>query len=207
MNMKKIIFSSVLLLSMVSGAQENVMSTSQKYENGQKGMYVGVDYMNLTDAHVKITAKSDTYGNFNDNSVGGTHLGLAGVTLGYTQTPEQGLGFSMGARLLESFNQSEYGDTKLQAIIPEANLTLAANRYFIGYVGANAAVLTGSSTASKFKTQLGLQGGLGVRFTKNLALNAGYTMINQKMTNSDGAFDIEAEFQWSGFNSNVVYTF
>lgn len=207
--MKKLVIVFVLLTSISSFAQSNSLSTNVSKSKGksQKGFYMGLDYMNLTDLQIKYKFKSD-YGNHSGRSERGTSLGVGGVTLGYNQTPDRGFGFSAGARFLEAINRSEYGDQKLQMIIPEGNITLAASSLFTIYAGLNAAVWTGSTAATQYKTQLGAQAGMGLRFTKNLALNAGYTMMNQKYSETDDYLtEYELEMQISGFTSSLVYTF
>jgi len=182
--------------------------TPKKDNSFQKGFYIGSEYMNLTDMRVTVRGTSE-YGNFNDRYEGGTHLGVAGIRLGYAQTPEKGFGFEAGARLLESLNRSEYGDTKLQMIVPEGNLTGAVNRYFLGYIGLNVAVWTGSTEASKYKPGVGGQIGLGARFSKHFALNAGSTLMNQTLSSTSefGNSKFDAEILVSGFTANLTYTF
>lgn len=207
--MKKFAIILALATSVNAFAQTNDSTARvnvKEMDQSQKGFYVGADYMNLTDVHSKINYKT-SYASGSDTSVGGTQLGMAGVTLGYVRTPDRGFGFSGGVRLLEAFNKSEYGEMKLQTIVPEANLTLAMNRLLVGYAGLNAAAFTGSTAATKFQTNLGAQAGLGLRLNSNVAINAGYTMLNQKMTEKSGSDSYDVEFQISGFNTNVVYVF
>jgi hypothetical protein len=209
MEVKKSVLILVLALSFSAFAQNNVVTGKfHEGERSQKGFYVGADYMNLTDVHVKITANG-SWGSSSSKSEGGLHLGAAGVRLGYTQTPETGVGFEGGVRILETFNSSEYGDMKLQMIIPEANIKFAVNRFFLGYAGFNTAVWTGSTTANRYKTGLGGQAGLGIRFNKELALNTGYTIMNQTYSETSSEFgsNFNLDLQISGFNSNLTYTF
>lgn len=207
--MKKLALALILTVTSNCFAQQNSMSTTlpKPVDNSQNGLYVGLDYMNLTDIHIKWEShSSDFSGTAKDE--GGFHLGLAGVSFGYNKTPEQGLGVSAGLRLFQKLNHNENGDnTKIQIIVPEANFTLAANRYLTGYAGLNAAVLTGSTSTNDYRTQLGGQVGLGLRFTRNVAMNAGYTIIRQKVSYRSADYSSDADFQFSGFNSNVTYTF
>lgn len=206
--MKKIVLMFALMLSISSFAQDNNLSTraSRPASPSPLGIYVGLDYMNLTDVHMQYSAKTP-YGTYTDHMESGTHLGMAGIAVGYDRTPDRGIGFKAGLRLLESFNRSEFGEDKLQMIIPEVNLTVAATNWLVGYAGANAAVWTGSSAAYKYKTQLGGQAGLGLRFTKNIALNAGYTILSQKASDSSFGTDVDMDIQVSGFNTNLTYMF
>jgi hypothetical protein len=206
--MKKVVLMFALMLSASSFAQDNQLSTraSKPASPSPLGIYVGADYMNLTDVHAQRTAKTP-YGTYSDHAEYGAQLGMAGITVGYDRTPDSGIGFKAGLRLLESFNRSEYGDDKLQMIIPEVNLTLAATNWLVGYAGANAAVWTGSSAAYKFKTQIGGQAGLGLRFTKNIGLNAGYTIMSEKISESNFGTETDLDLQISGFNTNLTYMF
>lgn len=183
-------------------------SSMRKMDDRKTGIYVGLTYMNLSDIKMDYKAKHKPTGTkFSDSSTGGTHLGMAGIAAGYDRTPDFGLGFNAGAQLMESFNRSEYGDTKLYIVMPQANLTVAANRMLTAYAGGNVAVWSGSSAANKYQSQLGLQAGLGLRFSKDIALSAGYTMMNQKYETTEDNIEIDAEFRVSGFNSALVYTF
>lgn len=208
--MKKII-AILSLVSMTSTvfAQGNISTEKMKKpDRSQKGIYLGLSYLNLTDMHsnTKTIGEEESSSEYTET---GTHLGAAGITLGYNRIPEKGFGFSAGAQLLESINRSENGDEKLNIIIPEANVALAANRYIFAFAGLNAAIWTGSAAMSKIKTQLGGQGGLGVRFNKSIVFNAGYLMMNQKVstTSYDGKRQFDTDFQMSGFNSTLTYTF
>lgn len=135
-------------------------------------------------------------------------MGLAGVSAGYGMTESNGFGLKAGIRLLDSFNRGEYGDQKVQIIIPEGNLTFSANELFSLYGGLNAAVLTGSTSINKYKTQIGAQAGCGINFTKQVALNAGYTILRQKLSDtSDSGLKVDIDAQLSGFNSALTYTF
>lgn len=108
---------------------------------------------------------------------------------------------------MESFNRSEYEDTKLYIVMPQANLTVAANQMLIAYAGGNVAVLSGSSSISKYKSSLGLQAGLGLRFSKDISISAGYTMMNQRFEETQDNVEVEADVRLSGFNSSLLYTF
>lgn len=207
--MKKII-AILSLLSMTSTvfAQGHISTEKMKKPDySQKGFYLGLSYINLTDVHAAFTS-SGSAGENSGYSESGTHIGLAGVTLGYNRTPEKGFGFSAGAQILEAINRVEFDDEKLNIFLPEVNATFALNRSMLFFAGLNAGVWSGSETAKKFKTQLGGQGGIGIRFNRDLALNAGYTMMNQKYSDdSEGHQQFDADLQYSGFNSTLTYTF
>lgn len=210
----KSIFASafILLFSATSFAQSNVntlktesKSTPSQYENG---LYLGLDYMNVTDIQMKTSVTSDVFelSQGERKSEGGTQLGLAGISIGYAKLPYQGFGFRAGSRFLESFNESEYGKQKLYMIVPELNAALALQRVVI-YAGINASVWTGSSDTNDYRTQIGAQTGLGFRINEHFTVNAGYTIMRQKLENKIRSISWSSELQASGFNSNVVYTF
>lgn len=203
-------------------AQVNASETRVRKSFSQEGFFVGFEYMNLTDIHIKSEGSSsstDKDGNVysesrSDSSVAGTHMGLAGISLGYNSTPESGVGFIIGLRLMESFVRSEWGDQKLGIVMPEASLSFAFGKYAYSYAGLNVGKFSNSSGYNDFKPQIGAQIGLGLRFTPYLALNAGYTMIRQELNNSytysssSGTVrgESKAEFQISGFSSGLSYT-
>jgi hypothetical protein len=178
-------------------------------ESYQKGFQVGLDYMNITDASIKIDGTSTSY-------QGDLHLGIAGIKAGYTQTPEYGLGFDVGASYVESFNKSETSgnsdDSKWTFLIPSLNLTGAFNKYITGYVGGNVGIMTGPNAIKEYlKPDLGAQIGLGVRFNPNLSLQAGYRIIRQiisiKFHNGYYEETVLGNMSLGGFNSNMTYTF
>ncbi|MEZ0392782.1 MAG: outer membrane beta-barrel protein [Pseudobdellovibrionaceae bacterium] len=208
--MKKTVFILTLIASISSFAQSNSLSTNMSKTssgNSQKGFYIGADYMNISDVKIDYSFRGNGRSASGD-TVGGTHIGMGGITLGYNKTPDRGFGFSAGARFLESFNRSEYEDWKIQMIIPEANLTLAVNSLLVIYAGLNSAVFTGSSSADRLQSRPGFQSGLGFRLTKNVAWNAGYTIINQHINDKlEIGTAAEVDVRYSGFNSNLTYTF
>lgn len=204
---KKVVLFSLFLSCAALAQNTSITGKGSGGDHSQKGFYIGFDYMNLTDVHSKIIFSSDAgKADYEEN---GTHLGTAGIRLGYNSTPESGFGYEAGARFLENFNKSEYGggDNKLYMIIPEVNATFAANRFLVGYIGINAAIFNGSTAAEQYKTDVGGQLGLGFRFTKELALNAGYTILRQRASLTNSSFDADVEYQIGGFNSNLTYTF
>ena len=206
--MKKLAMALVLGSSLSAFAQGSISTSQEKIapSESQNGMYVGADYMNITDVHMKFTARSQGQ-TFSSSSVGGVSLGMAGVTLGYNKTPEIGLGFRGGAQLLQSINKSESGDTTFQILIPEFNGTLAIHQKAVLFAGVNTSVWGGSEGFRKYKSGLGLQAGITGRINRNLALNAGYTMMTQTLSDNSFGSSVEMEVQASGFNSNVTYTF
>lgn len=198
---------SLMTLSNTVFAQNNV-SRLQKpsQESPLKGAYIGLDYMNLSDLKVSSELKTSN-GSSSYDSTGSTHLGLLGIRLGYGQTPESGLGYEGGVRFLESFNQSEYEDTKIYMIIPEANLKIALNKLLVAFAGVNFSMITGSSLYNDYKGQLGAQAGFGFRLPYQVAINLGYTMMNQKFESRGSNASLSGDVRLSGFNSNVVYLF
>jgi hypothetical protein len=208
--MKNLVLILTLVTSTIGFAQDQAIRTrivKKPKTNAQQGVYVGLDYMNLTDVHAKVSAKTP-YGNFSDSTESGTALQMAGLTIGYNQTPDTGLGFSAGSRFLENFIDRK-GETnqKLQMIVPEANLTFAATSNFILYGGANLSFWRASETDQTYEAQIGGQAGLAFRFTKDIALNMGYTVLNQKASTKTSDMNADFELQLSGFTSNLIYTF
>ena len=207
-------FSSLLVLVFMIGASAiaaegpvSEVSTSGKFSSAQSGLYVGLDYMNLTDLQGK-SKYQDQYGSDEMETKGGVSLGLLGVRLGYNQTPDKGFGFEVGGRYLQGFNKSETGDDAVRILIPEANLKYAFHPAFLVYGGINGAFWDGNESLRKYKTKLGAQAGIGFRFAKSVALNAGYTMLNQKIDepiSSNSKY--EAHIQLSGLNSTLPHPF
>jgi len=206
-----IVLLAALMTTAAFAQTENDLSTSidniDKFQIGhaQKGVTVGVEYMNITDVRLELNSQK-----FNLN----THLGVTGIRVGYNQTPDTGFGFNAIASYLESFNKSEAGDEKTAFFVPSGNLTYGFQKYLTGYAGFNVAVMTSPSSAKDmFKPAMGLQAGLGARFTKNLTLSAGYTILSQRVDFKTYVYSNgneqrqEGYLTMSGFNSNVTYTF
>jgi len=187
---------------------ENGLSTSiDKFQIGhaQKGITVGAEYMNITNVRLEMNSQKVNLH---------THLGMTGIRVGYNQTPDTGFGFNAIASYLESFNKSEAGDEKTAFFVPSGNLTYGFQQYLTGYAGFNVAFLTSPSRdKDMFKPAVGLQAGLGARFTKNLTLSAGYTILSQRVDFKTYVYSNgneqrqEGYLTMSGFNSNVTYTF
>jgi opacity protein-like surface antigen len=182
------------------------VSTSMKKRDAgfsQEGFQIGAEYMNISELRVKIGS--------DDRSESG-HLGMAGVRIGYNHTPDTGIGFNAGASFLQRINHSEAVDN-FSFFIPSVNLTYGFHKYVTGFAGPNVAFLNEPSEAKEFfKPDLGLQAGLGFRFTENIALNAGYLVIGQRVRatvyhNGEQISDDEGHVYYSGFNSSLVYTF
>jgi hypothetical protein len=207
--MKKIILALSIALPMTGFAQGNITSgsASQMSPTKKLGVYVGAEYMNLTDFKAKFELKGP--GTFQDGSresksQGGTHMGFAGIKIGYKSIPERGLGFDGGLRLLETFVRSEWADNKVQIALLEANAVLAANSLFLGYAGLNYNKLSGTSQLNNdYKGMVGAQAGLGLRFNSDIAMHAGYTVTRTRVEDSDFAATLEL----SGFNTGLTYTF
>ncbi|MES3037701.1 MAG: hypothetical protein V4736_07315 [Bdellovibrionota bacterium] len=206
--MKKLVVAIVGSVLVSQGAFAQGQSMSMQLEKPAiKGFYVGADYMNLTDIKVKATAFGGAYfratGTNESKSEGGTHVGMAGVRLGYIHPSPTKFAIGGGVRLIESFNRSEWGDSKVQIVMPEANLIYSFTEKVNTYGGINYAKFTGSSAANEFKPQLGLQAGLGMKFTRAISANAGYTMMGETIEDDR----VKMEFVISGFNTNVNYSF
>jgi opacity protein-like surface antigen len=209
-SVKKILFILVMAVQMTAFAQDYETTTTMRMPSpgmSQRGFYIGMDYINITDLHITINSARRDSGSSHYYYEGGTHLGAAGITLGYNQTPERGVGFSVGGKLLQTFNSSEDGDQKVQFWIPEANLTLAMSRTLAAYLGLNTSFWTGAPSLNDYRPQVGGQAGLSLRFTKNVALNLGYLMMHQSSSISETDYRAETDLVASGFNSNVVYNF
>lgn len=188
---------------------ENVSkATFSKNESSKTGIYVGLAYMNISEFKLEYTFTAKNGGRkFSDTSTQGTHLGTAGIAIGYERTPDYGLGFSAGVQMMESFNRSEYGSTKLYIVMPEVNLTVAANSMFMAYGGGNAAIWSGSSAANRYTPDIGGQLGVGLRFNRDIAIKAGYTIMSLTLKDTDENADQDAKVLASGFNSSLLYTF
>jgi hypothetical protein len=188
------------------GQNGSGISTSMKKQDAgfsQQGFLVGAEYMNITELKIKIGS--------DEHSESG-HLGMGGVRIGYNDTPDTGFGFNAGASFIRRTNKSE-SDGDFGFIIPSGNLTYGFQKYITGYAGLNVAILEEPSEAKEFfKPDLGLQAGLGFRFTKNIALNAGYMVIGQRVKttvydNYEATSEEDGKVYYSGFNSSLVYTF
>jgi len=192
-------------------AQDNNTTSQMKrpQDSSQKGIFVGAEYINITDMNIEITAKSKNgFGSNSDKSSGGGHLGMAGVRLGYSQTPTVGAGFNAGLTVLTGINKSEYGDDNVTAYLPQGNFTFGFNKMLMAYIGPNIAILRSSSSFNDiYKPDIGGQIGLGLRLSKNLSLAAGSTLIRQKIEIDDSDVSATGELQLSGFTSNLTYTF
>jgi hypothetical protein len=211
--MKKIALAIALVCTTVNAfGQKNEMRTTTtmpKVETTKRGFYVGMDYINLTDAQIKLTStnKTDNSATFSFDEKATTHMGIAGLRLGYSQTPISGFGFNAGLRMLETFNRSEYGDAKIQIFIPEGNLEYAINQYLVPYIGVNFSVWTGSSDLNVYRPGAGLQTGIGFQFNRSLVLTAGYTLLSQTMEDEDSDSSSKGQILLGGFSSNLTYTF
>ena len=207
--MKKMILALAITLPLSAFSQGNTTTGARKEMAPKQklGVYVGADYMNLSEAIVTLKTKNGATinGSKTDTNTSGIHMGMAGVRVGYEKLFPINIGFDLATRFIESFNKSEYGDTKLQMIIPEANF-VAGVGVFRAYIGANLATFTGSTAARDYKTQVGGQAGLGVRLPSGLGINAGSTLINQKL-NLDSANLEDADVLISGFTTNITYSF
>ena len=206
--MKKILLAAMFLTTtaFAQGTSTNTMSTRPDRDHAQKGVYLGYEYMNLSDIHLRYKF-SGTGFNSSGYREGGTHLGMSGINVGYNSTPDVGLGFKAGARILGAMNASEYGEKRIDMIIGEGNLTAAVNSYLAGYVGLNLAKFSGSQEIEKYETQVGGQFGVSVRFSNSIAANAGYTMLNQRRSSSTDEQKETLEVLFSGFNTSFAYTF
>ena len=203
-----IVLLTAIMTSAAFAQTETSLSTEvDRFEagHGQKGITVGAEYMNITDIRSRVGSEKSSVT---------THLGMTGVRVGYNQTPDVGFGFTAIASYLQSFNKSEAGaDEKVAFFVPSGNLTYGFQKYLTGYAGFNVGVLTAPSDMKKyFKPAIGWQAGLGVRVTKNVALNAGYTVISQQVdyktyTYSGGEEKQTGYIDFGGFNSNLTYTF
>ena len=200
----------VLVLSSISFAQSNTskMKMGSGNSNPLKGFSVGVDYMNITDLKSNVRAHSGGVSYPENKSEGGMSLGVVGVRIGYAKDMAKGFGWQAGTRYLETMNTSETNGAKYQLLIPEANLTYALNPYFSPYAGVNYSRFIAPSTfTDSFSGAFGVQFGMGVRFAKNVQANAGYTMMNQKLSMSEPTYRASGEMRMSGFNANVNYVF
>jgi hypothetical protein len=198
-----------LLFAKISFAQKISVGSSSGASSAnyaQLGPYVGFDYMNLTD--VQATQRIAGQGqNIKVDSKFGTHLGMGGVSFGYNQSPDRGFGFRAGVRLMDSLNQSEYKDDRMQIFLPESSFVYAFNSYFLTYAGINYAVWLGSDNYKQFRPNIGGQGGFGLRFSRNVSWNLGYTMMRQSLSEEFLTYNVKTEIQLSGFNTNLVYNF
>jgi hypothetical protein len=196
-------------LSSMALAQSNVSTGAMpKMKNILSGVYVGVDYMNITDVKISYSLKGNNGGTSSGTNNSGTSLGAIGVRVGYDKTPIQGFGFAGGVRYLESMNTSESGPSKIQILIPEFNGTLAANSFFAVFAGLNYSKFVAPSFISKDNTgQLGMQFGFTGRFTKNIAANIGYTMINQKYDKKEYWGSQSNDVRYGGFTTSMNYIF
>ncbi len=169
----------------------------------QKGVYFGFVYSNLTDVHYKIESTFERF-----SGEGGTHLGMRGVTLGYVHSPEKGFGFVGGTQFLQAFNISEFGEEQMSILIPEINLTFAANRYFYVFSGINTSFWQEVEIVDRSAAMLGGQFGVGLRINPQFTINLGYYMTNVKISHSvPPDFSAQGSMQVSGLNSNLIYVF
>jgi hypothetical protein len=208
--MKKIALALAVICTTASAfAQQNEMrSTMPKNDGTKRGVYIGLDYINLTDIKSQSTMKEKDTGithSFDDSAT--THAGVAGLRIGYSRTPSFGFGFNAGLRMLETFNRSESGDQKTQIFIPEGNMLFALSETFVPYLGLNTSVWTGSSNMNELHPGPGAQIGMGIQFNRSLALNVGYTFVSQTIKQEEATYSTEGTFMVGGFTSNMNYTF
>lgn len=199
--MPKILLIIAMFFSTTAMAQNySAGKAPQKASGGINGLYLGAEYMNLTDQHIEVKAKAPYTGSAQDTS--GMHLGMAGVRAGLNWIPQFNTGVNLGLRFLQAFNKSEYGSDATQIIIPELNLLLAAGSSLYFYGGINMGKFLGSQNED-MKSELGAQAGLGLSLTRSIVFNAGYTLLHQSYSNAM----MDADLQISGFNSSLNYTF
>lgn len=173
---------------------------------GQKGFYMGVEA--LTFSKLKLRSKAangDTQ--ISDALEAGGSLRMAGLGFGYVQTPEVGIGFSAGSRLLRAVQSPGNGEQPVMMVAPEANLTVGLGQAFAAYLGVNGAFFAGNETFSRFMPDLGAQAGIVLRFTPSVVVNAGYTVARQRLTEKDSSGTTDLHLECGGFGGALNYVF
>lgn len=172
-----------------------------------KGFYLGIDYMNATESDLKFESER---GSFEDNST--IHLGLIGITTGYSSSINETLDYSVGSRLLEPFNRSEYYGNKFYFLVPEFKIKLPIHSLVKLYGGVNATFIAGSSLANKSQAQLGAQAGVDYHVDNTIKIGVGYSWIRFAIKDNYGSsngddYDATIRYQMGGFRSDITYIF
>lgn len=189
-------------------AQDNTSRTQKKPVSkssyDQNGIYVGVDYLNLTDVKSEYQSTFDGK-KYEDRSHGGTHVGLTGFQIGYNRAPELGLGYQIGTRFYRSIEKSD-GES-MDVYLLESNIKYAFSKMVVPYAGLNVSRLIADEGDLKSGMDVGAQVGVGIRFQPKLTLNLGSTAIAQTVSMKDKDFNLTGKTLVHGFNSSLNYTF
>jgi len=208
--MKTTAFLFAFVFASMASAQSNVSTgKASRSKSVLSGFYVGADYMNLTDVKVGAKVHNSQY-NVSGEMDGhqGMSLGTLGVRLGYESNVASKLAVCGGLRFAEAFNSGEYGDTKLQFLIAESNLSYSLLPVFAGYLGVNYGEVMGPSKANDaYQGNFGWQAGFAVKATSHIVLNLGYTVLNQKLDMSESKTSANGYVRFSGFTSSLNYVF
>lgn len=213
--MKKLI----VLLSLVFSAQIAVSQLNQTevveqtttVDSPIKGIFVGMEYMNITDVSMRYTVRSSDYLYYNsDTSKGGTQLGVTGISLGYKFEIDKGLlpaRFTMGGRLLQSFNKNEYGTDKITFIVPEVNAGVLLGKYVELFGGVSIPVIRGSEQINKYESRGGLNAGLVISPNENIGIKLSSSVFMFHIEDKIDSSAFTADVLLSGFAAGLQYTF
>ncbi len=203
MNLKSLfsILAATILTSVVQ-AQTSATNTENK-SSRLSGFYAGLDYVNLTDVRMESTIEYfDGQNNVVDKetSTGGTHMGLAGLSLGYKFNNANGspISISTGLRVMQSFNKSEYGEDKVTFYIPDVNAGYLFTEKFEAYAGASIPVIRGTSLVNDYESRGGINLGFAVHPTKQFTLKAAYNAYAFHYEMKDPSFKGKLDMVISG---------
>ena len=199
------------LFSLLATKSTEVDAQEVTAESQMKGFFVGMEYMNITDVNMQYTIRSTDYLYYKyDNSKGGTQLGVAGISLGYKFEIDKGLlpaRFTMGGRLLQSFNKSEYGTDKITFIVPEINAGVLLGNYVEVFGGVSIPVIRGNDQINKYESRGGLNAGLVITPTENIGIKLSSSVFSFHIEDKDDKSSYTADVLLSGFAAGVQYTF
>ena len=194
----KFFITSTLLFSLnaFSQGQSTISATTSEL----KGVYVGLEYANLTDLRID---SQFTYSNglvVKDTNKSGTHLGIAGVSAGFrlVNINDQPITLSGGLRVLQSFNGSEDGGEKTTFYIPEATLGYLLTEQFEAFAGLSIPVIKGSESVNKYGSRGGLSAGFSVNVIPKFSLKAAYNAYFFKIDQQLGTAKMEADAAIAG---------
>lgn len=205
----------VITFSMAAFAQNSTTSgKSNAYQSKHKGIKAAVVYSNLTDVSGKSTVDG-TYGNSSGNEYhftrtdtyhNGTHLGLAGINVGYKDDYAFGsLGYEASGSILKSINKSESEDS-ITVYKVQGDLVLPLSDMFSLLGGLNVSYFSFSNNAGvKVTPAAGLDIGVQGQFGDVGVMLGSQTLGMNAESKENSSYKSEALV--SGFITQVSYTF